>query len=39
MNVHVNAGATADDNVAEGELTLAFLKKFINYARARCGPR
>lgn len=39
MNVHVNAGATTDDNVAEGELSLAFLKKYINYARARCGPR
>merc|ERR1712018_400605 len=25
--------------VTEGELSLAFLKKYINYARARCGPR
>jgi len=39
MNVHVNAGATTDDNAADGELSLAFLKKYINYARARCGPR
>ena len=39
MNVHVNAGAATDDNVTEGELSLAFLKKYINYARARCGPR
>ena len=23
----------------EGELSLAFLKKFVNYARSRCGPR
>merc|ERR1712141_180179 len=38
MQVHVNAGATTDD-AAEGELSLAFLKKYINYARARCGPR
>jgi len=39
MNVHVNAGASTDENVTEGELSLAFLKKYINYARARCGPR
>ena len=40
MNVHVNAGASADQgDGAEGELSLAFLKKYINYARARCGPR
>merc|ERR1712156_794209 len=39
MNVHVNAGASTDKNVTEGELSLAFLKKYINYARARCGPR
>merc|ERR1719150_2139426 len=38
MQVHVNAGATTDE-AAEGELSLAFLKKYINYARARCGPR
>merc|ERR1719400_3002162 len=38
MQVHVNAGATTDD-AAEGELSLAFLKKYINYARARFGPR
>ena len=36
MRVHMNAAA---DTAAEGELSLAFLKKFIGYARARCGPR
>ena len=39
MNVHMNAGAATVEPGAEGELSLAFLKKFINYARARCGPR
>ncbi len=39
MNVHMNAGAATAEPGAEGELSLAFLKKFINYARARCGPR
>ena len=38
MNIHVNAMATEDEN-SKGELSLAFLKKFINYARSRCGPR
>ena len=38
MNVHVNAGAVEQEN-QEGELSLTFLKKYINYARARCGPR
>jgi len=36
MQVHMNAAA---DNAAEGELALAFLKKYIGYCRARCGPR
>jgi len=38
MNIHVNAMATEDEN-SKGELSLSFLKKFINYARSRCGPR
>ncbi len=38
MNIHVNAAATEDQN-DKGELSLNFLKKFINYARSRCGPR
>jgi len=38
MNIHVNAAATEDES-AEGELSLSFLKKYINYARSRCGPR
>jgi len=42
MSIHVNAGsasAAANDAQDEGELSLQFLKKYINYARARCGPR
>merc|ERR1712029_1337522 len=42
MSIHVNAGSAAAAESAaqdEGELSLQFLKKFINYARARCGPR
>ena len=27
------------DFLQEGELSMAFLKKYINYARSRCGPR
>merc|ERR1711962_500700 len=36
MKVHMNAAA---DNAVEGELSLAFLKKYLGYCRARCGPR
>merc|ERR1719175_146719 len=36
MQVHMNAAA---DSAAEGELSLAFLKKYIGYCRTRCGPR
>merc|ERR1711981_679593 len=36
MKVHMNAAA---DTAAEGELSLAFLKKYIAYCRSRCGPR
>merc|ERR1719510_2409262 len=38
INIHMNAGALAAE-AQEGELSLSFLKKFINYARSRCGPR
>jgi len=38
MNIHMNAGAVSSTE-KEGELSLAFLKKYINYARSRCGPR
>lgn len=38
MNVHVNAEAREDEG-GTGELSLPFLKKFISYARATCGPR
>merc|ERR1712083_229632 len=36
MQVHMNAAA---DTAVEGELSLAFLKKYIAYCRSRCGPR
>merc|ERR1719446_412257 len=36
IQVHMNAAA---DNTVEGELSLAFLKKYIAYCRSRCGPR
>ena len=39
MNVHMNAGAVSINELQEGELSLSFLKKYINYARSRCGPR
>ena len=46
MNVHVNAAAaTTASASASGtsgdsdELSLSFMKKFIAYARTRCGPR
>lgn len=38
MNVHMNAGQTAEDNT-DGEIPLALMKKFINYCRLHCGPR
>eukprot|EP00095_Tigriopus_kingsejongensis_P004487 maker-scaffold168_size293125-snap-gene-1.88 protein:Tk04487 transcript:maker-scaffold168_size293125-snap-gene-1.88-mRNA-1 annotation:"dna replication licensing factor mcm5" len=38
MNVHVNA-LTARNESNDGELSLAFMKKFIAYAREKCGPR
>ncbi|XP_031427469.1 DNA replication licensing factor MCM5 [Clupea harengus] len=37
MNVHLSAQTQADG--VEGEIPLAMLKKFIGYARAKCGPR
>ena len=40
MGIHVNAlGGAEETSEAEGELSLSFLKKFISYARTRCGPR
>ena len=36
MGVHMNAAA---DTAAEGELSLADMKKYIAYCRSRCGPR
>merc|ERR1719150_540892 len=39
MKVHMNAAAVSINELQEGELSLSFLKKYINYARSRCGPR
>ncbi|XP_056634748.1 DNA replication licensing factor Mcm5 [Diorhabda carinulata] len=38
MGVHMNAGETAKDS-KDGELSLEFIKKYINYCRRHCGPR
>ncbi|KAK7868213.1 hypothetical protein R5R35_000617 [Gryllus longicercus] len=38
MGVHMNAGQ-GTDNSSEGELSLVFIKKFINFCRRTCGPR
>ncbi|GLG97977.1 DNA replication licensing factor REC [Gryllus bimaculatus] len=38
MGVHMNAGQ-GTDNSSEGELSLIFIKKFINFCRRTCGPR
>merc|ERR1719288_575083 len=35
----MNSGAAAPNEGQEGELSLSFLKKYINFARSRCGPR
>lgn len=37
IGVHMNSGSSEKDK--EGELSLNFLKKYINFARSRCGPR
>merc|ERR1711899_79231 len=39
IGVHMNSGAAAPNEGQEGELSLSFLKKYINFARSRCGPR
>jgi DNA replication licensing factor MCM5 len=43
MNVHMNAthnsGSTGATAQVDGEISLEFLKKFIAYARTKCGPR
>lgn len=38
MNVHVQA-LTNRDETTNGELSLSFMKKFVAYAREKCGPR
>lgn len=41
MNVHMNAthNAGSTNNQVDGEISLEFLRKFIQYARSKCGPR
>ncbi|XP_071789959.1 DNA replication licensing factor mcm5-like [Asterias amurensis] len=40
MNVHMMAqGMNQQGPTQEGELSLNFIKKFISYARNKCGPR
>ncbi|VDK46097.1 unnamed protein product [Anisakis simplex] len=41
ISVHVNASANREheEEVAEGELSLEFLKKYISYCRVTCAPR
>lgn len=38
MQVHLNAAQASSEGV-EGDLTLNFLKKYIDYCRRKCGPR
>ncbi|KAL1501163.1 hypothetical protein ABEB36_006544 [Hypothenemus hampei] len=38
LGIHINAGQMSEEP-KEGELSLEFLKKYINYCRTRCGPR
>lgn len=37
MNVHLSALTT--NQSSEGEIELSMMKKYISYARAKCGPR
>ncbi|XP_028398778.1 DNA replication licensing factor mcm5-like [Dendronephthya gigantea] len=37
MQVHLNAAQTTQDQ--EGELSLNFLKKYVEYCKRKCGPR
>jgi DNA replication licensing factor MCM5 len=38
LNVHVSS-ATLDSSVANGEIDVSTLKRFISYCRERCAPR
>merc|ERR1711962_1986837 len=38
MNLHVNSKSSKETSM-EGELSLQFLRKYINYCRTHCGPR
>jgi len=39
MQVHLNAAQTNNQGGMEGDLSLNFLKKYIDYCRRKCGPR
>merc|ERR1712137_1158453 len=39
MQVHLHGGQGNQTTGTEGELSLEFLKKYIDYCRRRCGPR
>lgn len=41
MNVHMNAthNAGSNQNQMNGEISLDLLRKFIQFSRAKCGPR
>jgi len=38
MQVHLNAAQASSEGV-EGDLSLNFLKKYVDYCRRKCGPR
>jgi len=41
MNVHMNAAHSkaVNNNQVDGEISLEFLRRFIQYCRGKCGPR
>jgi len=39
MNVHMNANHNANNKPVEGEISLETFKRFISFARSKCGPR
>ncbi|CAG2055377.1 unnamed protein product, partial [Timema podura] len=39
MNIHMNSGQAVEETSADGELSLAVIKKYIQFCRLNCGPR
>nr|CAD7394144.1 unnamed protein product [Timema cristinae]CAD7425753.1 unnamed protein product [Timema monikensis] len=39
MNIHMNSGQAVEETLADGELSLAVIKKYIQFCRLNCGPR